>query len=89
VSFVQGRYIYLAADCLRTNRRSVNGDLRIPESNDLQPTDNGILNFADPWGRDRRRVITFDQGNNTAFGQNLTSTGDDSRSPWGYTRGGS
>lgn len=69
--------------------RSVNGDLRIPESNDLEPSDNGILNFEDPWAEDRRRVIVFDQGNNTAFGENLTSTVDDSLSPWGFTRGGS
>jgi hypothetical protein len=27
------------------------------------------------------------QGNNTAFGENLTSTVDDSLSPWGFTRG--
>jgi len=69
------------------HRRSVNGDMRIPESNDLENTDNGIFNFPDPWDEDRRRVIVFDQGNNTTFGQNLTSTMDDSRSPWGYTRG--
>lgn len=67
--------------------RSVNGDLRIPESNDLSPTDNGILAFADPWQQGRKRVITYDKGANTAFGANLSSTLDDTFSPWGYTRG--
>jgi hypothetical protein len=71
----------------RRYRRSVNGDMRIPESNDLENTDNGMYNFDDPWEEDRRRVIVFDQGNNTAFGKNLTSTVDDSLSPWGFTRG--
>jgi hypothetical protein len=46
-----------------------------------------MLNFEDPWDEDRKRVIVFDQGNNTAFGENLTSTVDDSLSPWGFTRG--
>lgn len=67
---------------------SINGDLRVPEANDLEPTtENGVLDANDPWNLNRSRVIVFDRGNDTAYGTNLSSPIDDSQSPYGYTRG--
>lgn len=66
---------------------SINGDLRVPEANDLERTENGVLDANDPWNLNRSRVIVFDRGNDTAYGANLSSTVDDSQSPYGYTRG--